>query len=144
MERERIAAALVADSIALANSPNASISRIWVDYNKYENGKLGMIVHIDCIVNNLQNNEGSFNCYFYNDNESKLYGSAPYTASDGHIATSKAISIPYKGTSFTDLTLFMPHSELEVRSGSYKLQASITVNGITYAQSEFIGFTYNI
>ena len=144
----------VADSVAVADaaalayansiSPNATIDRIWVDHNQYELGELGMMIHLSFTVNNLQNEQGSISCYFYDSNRDKIFGQPGYTASDGHIAFSKSFFLTYTSTQFEDFYLFMPYSELEIGYNcNLNVQAQLIVNGVSYSTSEYVEFTYN-
>lgn len=103
-----------------AQSATAKIEKIWVDHNVTENGEMGMRIHVKFLVNNMLGKTGSCVAWFYfssGEALKSLGADQRYKTPNGKLAISDSYKPAYENASFNDFKLFMPYSELHLKSG---------------------------
>lgn len=102
------------------NSNSARVSgnfrNIWVDYNVTDSyGNKGMRIHIKFDINGMLNRTGQVAAYFYYANGNPLKDTNDsYRTLDGNVATHVNFTPNYENSTFNDLSIFMPSSELHL------------------------------
>ncbi len=102
---------------------SGTIDRIWVDYDQYQNGQKGMLIHAKFTVSGMKGRDGRCAIYFKYKNGTSLndYNNS-YCTSDGKVCLSKTFAPGYDDTEYSDLQMFMPYDELHLSSGSHNLK----------------------
>lgn len=107
---------------------SATFGKVWVDYNVKEGGENGMRIHVKFDVHNMQGVDSYMMVYFQEEDGTNLTTSnSTYRSSDGRVATKMLLTPGYKDTTYKDLTVFMPYSELNLSKGKYNLKMDIDV-----------------
>lgn len=130
----------------LPQPPFGTIKSVWVDYNAYENGIKGMRIHVTFNISHRSNITCSAVAYFWFASGEKLYDiNGLYTAADGQVSVSQDFMPGFEHTTYSDLTLFMPITELYSGRGMYNLMFQVQLyDPLThqhFATSEFLHFT---
>lgn len=108
-------------------SSNSLIKRVWAEHNVRVGMVKGMKIHVDFEVVNSRGKQGFCAAYFYFENGNKLMDyNMQYRAIDGQVSTSVPFVPSYDESTFTDVELFMPYSELHV-SGAANLKFHVEV-----------------
>ena len=104
------------------------IRNITLEHNVTDNNVKGMKIHVSFDVKGMYKVKGTCVSYFYYENGKpvKDYNGA-YRTSDGNASASKDFIPNYYCSSFNDLIIFMPYSELEVGDGKHSLKFYCTV-----------------
>ncbi|MGN1239271.1 MAG: hypothetical protein ACI4TV_00180, partial [Paludibacteraceae bacterium] len=98
----------------------ATIEKVWVDHNAYENGQKGMRIHVKFHTYNVLNHSVKVCVYFhYSDGGNALKGirGSDYCTSDGSVTVQSASKATYTNTTWSDFTLFMPYQKLNMHAG---------------------------
>ena len=133
--------------------PSAQIERITVDHNQSLDDGNGMIIHVKFNVQNMKGKSGQVVAYFYDNNGNSLidtnglYGT---TGSPSHVAVGKSITPGYDNSSYSDLKLSIPYSELHqtgsaARTIKFKISIwdkSVSPNKEFYNGSSWTTFTF--
>lgn len=101
--------------------PSAQIESITVDHNQTLDDGKGMIIHVKFNVQNMKGKTGRVTAYFYDDNGNALIdtnGRYNTTGSPSYVAVGKNITPSYDNSSYSDLELRMPYSELHQTGSS--------------------------
>ena len=126
----------------------AVIDRVWVDFDVYNGGQKGMMIHMDFVVYGLKDHRINPIAYFYFSNGDKLkdYDNS-YRASDGHVCVSDTSNATYEDTRWSDYKLFMPYDQLHMASGKHELKFFIHINDKTtdewIGMSDWVNFTFS-
>ena len=135
-------------STSTYSNASATIQKVWVDHNVYENGNKGMRIHIKMNVYNLRSKQGRAVAYFYTSSGTALVDrNNQYNTNTGKVCCPGNLNPGYDNTLYEDFTVFMPYYELHISTkGSYKFFVSIwdysTSPHKELTQSDWIGFTY--
>lgn len=95
--------------------PSAQIESITVDHNQTLDDGNGMIIHVKFNVQNMKGKNGRVVAYFYDNNGNALIdtnGRYNTTGSPSNVAVGKNITPSYDNSSYSDLKLSIPYSEL--------------------------------
>lgn len=136
---------------AVSNSSynaSASIDKVWVDHNVYQNSVKGMKIHVKFNVYNMLGCTGRVSAYFYYDNNQntplKDYNQNFRTA-DGNVSCGKDFTPGYTNCVYEDLEIFMPYNELHcTNTGKYELKFFLSVwsdHNVELKQSNWVKFT---
>ena len=125
------------------NEPSANIERVWVDYNEYNNGYKGMLIHVEFTTENLLGKTVYVYAYFYqSDNQTPLhnqYGDKLYFYGTG--------SPSYKSARFGDFKIFVPYVGLNMApgvSGDFSFDIEVKDgSGTLYDRDENNSFTFS-
>ena len=102
---------------------DATLEKLWIDYNVTEEGKNGMLIHINFTAINLQDIDSYIAIYFKKKNGEKIDGiSSTYRSKSGQLAVYKSIKPAYAEAVYTDVKLFMPYSEIKLGTGKFDLK----------------------
>ena len=102
---------------------DATFDKLWIDYNVREEGKIGMLIHINFTALNLKNIDSYVAVYFKMKNGEKIDGiSSTYRSKSGQLAVYKSIKPAYIEAVYTDFKLFMPYSEIKLSKGKFDLK----------------------
>lgn len=113
---------------ASAISRSGEIEEVWVDYDQWENGRKGMLIHVKFTVNNMLNRTGRCAAYFFYQDGNRLEDyNDNYSTPDGQVAFSETFVPKYENTRFKDFQLFMPYEELHLSSGRTDLKFYILI-----------------
>ena len=155
---------LFATSIAIANAtgtpnikmnaaePSATLQKMWVDYNAIEDGRAGMMMHLDFTVYNMKGKECFLGLYFqYNNGKPENWIKFPgkydkYHATDGTLHRGVTYTPSYDEAVYKDIQLFMPYDEIKLNPGTYDLAISPQVaikNGKNIAWFDLYEFEFN-
>lgn len=108
--------------------PSASLQRMWVEYEVTEDNELGMRMHIDFTVYDLQNREVFIAAYFqHSDDKTDFLNdrNQRYHTNNGKVAVSRKITPSYNSSVYTDMQLFIPYLELDLDAGTYDLTINL-------------------
>lgn len=134
--------------LSVQNSTNitASVEKIWVDHNVFENGVKGMRIHLKFNINGMLNKTGRAIAYFYYNNGNPLKDTNNrFYSVDGNVSVGEDFTPNYERCTFNDLTIFMPYSELELsQSAQCYFHVEIKDNNSQLrATSDKVYFDYN-
>jgi hypothetical protein len=161
MSAVRHATALIAAALVLApasasaqknasttsGSPWGVVNDVWVDYDVYDAGVKGMLIHIDFDVDNGLNIPSRAVAYFsYAGGEPLQDFDGNYTTSDGQASAGTDFTPIYASANFSDLRIFMPYDELHMAPGSSDLEFYIEMythhDGTVIAEAGPYSFTF--
>ena len=102
---------------------DATLEKLWIDYNVTQEGKSGMLIHINFTALNLKDVDCYMAVYFKKKNGEKIDGiSSTYRSKSGQLAVYKSIKPAYADAVYTDVKLFMPYSEIKLGTGKFDLK----------------------
>jgi len=115
---------------APVKKPSATYDRMWVDYNVKRGGRLGMVVHLQGNVFDMNGKTGYIAFYFQKKNGTKLFTSNPTYRSDdydreGQVVSYYAIAPGFENTVYEDASIFMPYDEFNLPRGEYELAIDV-------------------
>lgn len=117
------------DGTASGSAPRATFSRLWVDYDIFENGLKGMRIHVKFSVYEMQNMDAALAVRFQTgDGKTLMDKDGRFANSAGEVVVSKAIRPGYDPTDYDDLTVFMPYSQMDLAGGEYDLKMDVDIN----------------
>ena len=101
------------------SNSSATINKVWVDHNVYQNNQKGMKIHVKFDAYNVYNHQIKVCVYFYYKNGDALKGinGSEYITSNGKVTVQTTSTANYTNTTWNDFTLFMPYSYLNMASG---------------------------
>lgn len=126
-KEEKISIKQKAKAPSSSLTPNAQIKSISVskDQDLY-NGK-GIIIHVAFDIQNMKNKDVGVTAYFYDNNGNALTDiNDKYNTDNGKVATGKSIKPGSNNTSYSDLQLEIPYTELH-QSGANSKTLKFTV-----------------
>ena len=106
-------------STSTYSNASATIQKVWVDHNVYQNNQKGMKIHVKFDAYNVYNHQIKVCVYFYYKNGDALKGinGSEYITSSGKVTVQTTSTANYTNTTWNDFTLFMPYSYLNMASG---------------------------
>lgn len=130
------------------SSRTGTIESIWVDYDQWQDGQKGMLIHTKFVVDGMLGRTGRCVAYFYFENGDPLKDfNENYRTVDGKVSVGDDFEPRYESTRFSDFKLFMPYDELHMASGSYELKFYVLVyDKVTeedLAESDWQHFTFS-
>lgn len=128
--------------------PSAQVNSITVDHNQTLDDGKGMIIHVKFDVQNMKGKNGRVVAYFYdNDGNALIDTNDRYhtLGTPSKVSTGKDITPGYDNTSYSDLTLTIPYSELH-QTGSaartLKFKISIWDKSVSPSNEFFSGSSW--
>ena len=119
-----------------SSAPNASMEKVWIDYDVTENGRKGMRIHVKFRVQNLKNVESDLRLRVARQNDVLIKGiSAAYSNADGELFVTKKLKPGFDATVYEDETVFLPYQEINLGRGVFNLKLDVDV---TYRSGELI------
>ena len=93
----------------------AVVDSVWVTNNVDVGSQKGLSVSVKLRVEGMKGQKGSVVCYFNDERGNKLKDTNDnYRASDGQITTSQSITPSYDNSTYSNLVLTIPYSELHL------------------------------
>ena len=118
------------------NGIDATVKKVWVDYNVTERGRKGMRVHVSFEVSGLKGVDAKLTARVRKDNDEFLTNTNPaYSNGSDQLEISYDIKPGYAVTVYEDATMFLPYNEIVIRKGVWNLKLDIDLN---YENGEFI------
>lgn len=131
-----------------ATEPSAQVESITVDYNQNLDDGKGMIIHVKFNIQNMKGKNGRVSAYFYDNNGNALIDTNDKyntTGTPSNVATGTNITPGYDNTSYSDLKLTIPYSELHQTGTStrtLKFKISIWDRSVTPSKEIYNGSTW--
>lgn len=102
-----------------SSSSYAVINDVTVDHNVYQNGQKGMKIHVKFDAYSVLNHTIKVCVYFHYSGGNALKGirGSDYCTSDGHVTVQTSSTATYTNSTWTDFTLFMPYTNLNMQAG---------------------------
>lgn len=129
-----------------SSSLNATFDNMSVDYDVTENGVKGMRIHAKFTLFNMKGVDAYLAIYFATKNGEKLKTSnTSYSSKEGQVAVYKSLKPAYDQAVYSDLQVFMPYSELNLRPAKYDLTMDLDViyqNGDLVKHLKYYDFWY--
>lgn len=114
-------------------NPSASIEKIWMEYNIYKNGYLGMNIHVKFNVYNMNGKTIYGYAYFYySDNTTPLHDANGNNLKFYNYGISN-----YDQCIFNDLTIFVPYFGLNMGSGTGSVTLSFDISIVDASGNQF-------
>lgn len=108
--------------------PSATFQRMWIDYGVTDAGRTGMRIHAEFKVYNMKGVDGYLALYFQDRDGTPLKdNNGKFNSANDTVTAYEEIKPGYQTTVYEDLDVFMPYSELDLGSGSYKLRIDADV-----------------
>lgn len=125
---------------------SATVKSITTEHNLYQNGQKGMNVKVSFDVSGMKGKTGNCVAYFYFENGTALndYNKLYYTT-DGKVSSSTKYTPGWDNTTYTDVKIFIPYSELHLGSGKSYLKANVEIfdnNSRNIGTSQWTYFNY--
>jgi hypothetical protein len=106
--------------------PSAVYKDLWVDYGVTEGGQLGMRIHANFTTYKMKNLNSYLAIYFLDESGNALRdNNGKFTSSSGDVAAYKEFTPGYDPADYTDLSVFMPYSELDLSDGNWNLKMDV-------------------
>jgi len=123
----------------------ATLNRVWVDYDVFENGQKGMRVHVNFEVTGLKGVDSKLVARVQKEDGSLLMSSSENSNENGELQVEYAMKPGYPTTVYKDADMFLPYSDINLRKGVWNLKLDIDLsyeNGeliehLTYHEFEF-------
>lgn len=107
--------------------PSATFQRMWIDYNVYDDGRYGMMMHVAFTVYNMKGQDGFLGFYFkYANGTADDYikhnrTGDQYHTKSGYLGLGKVVTPAYDASVYDDVKVFMPYDEFNLAPGTYDL-----------------------
>lgn len=113
---------------ASASRFSGNVENVWVDYDQWQNGKKGMLIHVKFTVDGMKGREGKCVAYFkYEGGDFLKDYNNDYGTTGGQVCCPDSFTPNYDSTRFSDFRLFMPYDELHMAKGKYDLAFHILI-----------------
>ena len=121
-------------------SRTAEIKEVKVDHNVYVDGKKGMNIHVNFSIDNCMDDQCDALAYFYYANGSPIKDTnSSYNTADGNVVGSKSFKPGYPKTTYNDLIIFMPYSEIHSTTTTGTVAMYFLVELYSYTAKQFVG-----
>jgi hypothetical protein len=106
----------------------AQIYTYRIDHNRMRGGVEGMAIHIGFTVQGLMGRPGEVTAYFnyWNGPALRDFDNA-YRTDDGHVGVGVDFVPGFSDTSYSDMQIFMPYSQLDMEPGEVPLMCQIVI-----------------
>ena len=112
-----------------AAGPNATVKRVWVEYNVTEGGRKGIRIHVNFEVSGLKGIDTQLAVRVQKADDTFLLSSSPtFSNSEGQLEVVFEMRPGYPVTAYEDAALFVPYNEIKLRKGNYDLKFDIDLN----------------
>lgn len=130
-----------------SSSRSAKVNRVWVDYDQWQDGMKGMLIHTEFETEGCKDENMMVAVYFYTESGSVLKDyDGKYKSSDGNVATHLNTTATYDSSIWKDFKIFMPYDQLHMASGKHELKFYVTIySPLTkefLANSDYVHFTF--
>lgn len=114
---------------------SATVNRVWVDYDVFENRRKGMRIHVSFEVNGLQDIDSKLTVRIRKEDDSFLISDSTNSNEEGHLQLAFEMKPKSQKALYKDAVVFLPYSEISLRKGVWNLKLDIDLN---YANGEII------
>lgn len=127
--------------VSQAAGNGMKINKVWTEYNIYQNGEKGMMIHIEFETSGLKGRTIRPCVFFYHQNGDQLkgYSTGNYSTTDGQATVQESATSSYENSIWKDFKLFMPYSQLPV---STPLKYQVEIIDMTTDKRQRSGFEY--
>lgn len=130
--------------ITTAFAGNVVFKKIWLEHNVLQDGQNGMKVHVAFSIYGMQGQKCSAIAYFdYPQGTGVKDTNGRYCTTGGTVCSSCTFTPNYSNTSFSDLSIFIPNSELHLLSGKRTYYTRVFIqapDGNFIGNSDFASF----
>lgn len=123
---------------------SATFKKIWLEYNVMQNGEKGIKVHVAFDISGMKDQSCKAIAYF---DHPKGIGvkdrNGRYCTAGGNVCSRKQFTPHNQNSTFSDLSIFIPISELHLLSGKRTYYTRVFIqmpNGKFLANSDFVAF----
>jgi hypothetical protein len=107
---------------------SATVNRVWVDYDVFENRQKGMRIHVNFEVVGLKGVDSKLTVRLRKEDDTFLPSDTSYSNESGELELSYAMKPGYPTSVYKDATIFLPYSEIVLRKGAWNLRLDIDLN----------------
>lgn len=123
---------------------NVKFRNIWLEHNATKDGIKGLNVHIDFNITDMEGKECKAIAYFDHPKGTGVEDkNGSYCTSDGHVCASQKFTPKYQSSDFSNLTIFIPLSELHLLSGKNTYYTRVFIQSSEdgfLGHSDFVSF----
>lgn len=106
--------------------PSASFKELWIDQNVTEAGQQGIRIHVKFTAYAMKNLNSYLAVYFKDEDGDYLKdNNNKFKSTSGDVAVYRELTPGYDPAEYSDLTVFMPYSELDLPNGTYNLTMDV-------------------
>ena len=143
MKRFLLSLTLLLTSAGIAFAQSVTVNKIWLEHGVTQNDQDGLRVHIEVELNGYKGSDMRAIAYFESP---KGVGHKDlnnrYHTTDGNVSASKKFSPSYDNSTFNDLKIFIPLSELHLKEGKHTYYCVVQIYGPNgyCASSDYVSF----
>ena len=122
---------------------SAKFKRTWLELDVYQNHVKGLRVHANLDVWNAKGKELRMECFFFDSSGRPLKDfNHNYYSGDGQVCAITSFRPSYDASTYSDLSVFIPYSELHLSSGYHTIECrtAIFYGGYQYAEDNGLRF----
>ena len=129
---------------AALSAASATFKKIWLEHNVMQDGEKGMKVHVAFDISGMKGQKCKAIAYFDHPKGTGVKDrNGRYCTTDGNVCSSTQFTPGYPNTTYSDLSIFIPNSELHLLSGKRTYYTRVFIqmpNGKFLANSNFASF----
>ncbi len=108
--------------------PTAQIKSVTVDHNQMRDGVKSMVIHVKFDIQNAKGHKCAAIAYFHYANGNKLMDTnGQYKAADGQCSARTDCNPGYDNTTYSNLEVIMPNSEIESSGSGVELKFKVEI-----------------
>jgi hypothetical protein len=105
---------------------SASFKDLWIDYDVKEGAQNGMRIHVKFTTYGMKNLNSYVAIYFMDEDGNYLKDkNGKFASSSDDVAVYRELTPAYDPAEYSDLTIFMPYSELDLTDGNWNLTMDV-------------------
>ncbi|MCB0840063.1 MAG: hypothetical protein KDE26_22770 [Bacteroidetes bacterium] len=128
----------------IAENAKLEVEDVRVEHNVYEGNVKGMKIHLRFTVYHMQGKECYVSAQFFHQSGQRLIDqNGKYFTTNGYVATREKFFTPsYDASTFKEMTLFLPSTELHLGDGKFRLKFHVGFfyEGYQIGLSDFVNF----
>lgn len=128
---------------ATSTDVSAKFKRTWLELDVYQNHVKGLRVHANLDVWNAKGKELRMECFFFDSSGRPLRDfNQNFYSGDGQVCAVTSFRPSYDASTYSDLSVFIPYSELHLSSGYHTIECrtAIFYGGYQYAEDNGLRF----
>lgn len=119
------------------SADNLTMKKIWLEHDVTRSGEKGMVVHIAFDISNMKGQKCKAIAYFeYPKGTGLKDRNGRYKTTNGNVCSSASFTPGYINTTYSDLDIFIPVSELHLLSGKRTYYTQVYIQA---PSGKFIG-----
>jgi hypothetical protein len=107
---------------------SATVNRVWIDYDVFEDRKKGMRIHVNFEVTGLKGVDSKLTARVRRENDSFVMSNTSYANGNGELEVAFEMKPGFPTTVYKDATIFLPYDEIALRKGVWNLKLDIDLN----------------